>query len=99
MVKASAYLFKHFRKELALQQDFKEWHAAVIMITSMRSFKHGTIFGVGDTCTCISRYSMVVTNSSGLYNQRSGLEEAQLIKMSLKQHSKPLIQSKQSNLN
>ena len=36
IVKASAYLFKHFRKELALQQDFKEWHAAAF----------GAFFGV-----------------------------------------------------
>ena len=40
-------IFKHFRKELALQQEFKVWHAAhaaAFMITSIRSFKHGTFF-------------------------------------------------------
>ena len=45
--KTSAYPFKHFRKELALQQEFKVWHAAhaaAFMITSIRSFKHGTFF-------------------------------------------------------
>ena len=46
IIKASAYLFQHFRKELALQQ-VKEWHAAVFMIMSMRSFKQGAFWGKG----------------------------------------------------
>ena len=83
--KTSAYPFKHFRKELALQQEFKVWHAAhaaAFMITSIRSFKHGTFFffwrgGGGGG----GQYSTVITNSSGLCMQRSGLEEAHLIKV------------------
>ena len=111
--KTSAYPFKHFRKELALQQEFfKVWHAAhaaAFMITSIRSFKHGTFFffwrgggGGGGR-----QYSTVITNSSGLCMQRSGLEEAHLIKVEYlkwiraqsEQHSRPFIQStcKRSN--
>ena len=45
MVNASAYmyLFPHFRKEMVLQQDFKERHAAAFMITKIW-FKRETIF-------------------------------------------------------
>ena len=62
------------------------------MITSMRLFNViGAFLGVG--LGDISRCSTLATNSSGLYNQRSGLEAAQLIKTQhklmslLKQHS------------
>ena len=57
------------------------------MITSMRSFKHGAFFGGGGgggggrKGRDISPYSTVITNSSGLCIQRSGLAEAQLIKV------------------
>ena len=53
-------------------------HAAAFMITSMRSFKHGTFFFFFWRG---GQYSTVITNSSGLCIQRSGLEEAQLIKV------------------
>ena len=52
------------------------------MITSMRSFKHGTFFFFGGGGGGgAGQYSTVVTNSSGLCMQRSGLEEAHLIKV------------------
>ena len=47
IVNASVYLFKHFRKVLALQQDFKQQHTAVFMITSIGLFKYGPFFPVG----------------------------------------------------
>ena len=49
---------------MALQQDFKEWHAATFMITSssMRSFNVvGAFFGVGGYLAVLHT---VVTNSS-----------------------------------
>ena len=53
------------------------------MITSMRSFKHGTFYFLegGGGGGGGGQYSTVITNSSGLCIQRSGLEEAQLIKV------------------